>query len=100
MLSRLRDLAVHHPTVGEVRGLGLLCALELVANRDTKELFRFDGPELPRLPEILAELGLLTRVDPHLYLAPPLCIQRHEIDQLVSIVDTGLFRFEEECSYL
>jgi adenosylmethionine-8-amino-7-oxononanoate aminotransferase len=100
LLSRLQDLAAHHPTVGDVRGLGLLCALELVANRDTKELFRFDGPELPRLPEILAELGLLTRVDPHLYLAPPLCIQRHEIDQLVSVVDTGLFRFEEECSYL
>jgi adenosylmethionine-8-amino-7-oxononanoate aminotransferase len=100
LLSRLHDLAVHHPTVGDVRGLGLLCALELVVNRDTKELFRFDGPELPRLPEILAELGLLTRVDPHLYLAPPLCIQRHEVDQLVSIVDTGLFRFEEECSYL
>ncbi len=100
LLSRLHALADRHPTIGEVRGLGLLCALELVANRETKELFPFYGPELTRLPDILAELGLLTRVDPHLYLAPPLCIDRQEIDQIVSILDTGLSQFEEECSYL
>ena len=53
-----------------------------------------------RLLEILAELGMLTRADTNLYLAPPLCIQRHEVDRLVTMVDTGLTRFEQECIYL
>jgi len=86
--------------VGDVRGLGLLCALELVKDRRTKEPFAAEGPEISRLLEILAELGMLTRADTNLYLAPPLCIQRHEVDRLVTMVEAGLARFEQECCYL
>ncbi len=100
LLSQLQQVATRHPTVGDVRGLGLLCALELVKDRRTKEPFAAEGPESMRLLEILAELGMLTRADTNLYLAPPLCIQRHEVDRLVAMVDTGLTRFEQECIYL
>ena len=75
-------------------------ALELVTNRTTKAPFPADGPDMTRLLDILAELGMLTRADTNLYLAPPLCIQRQEIDRLVAMVDTGLSRFEQECGYL
>jgi len=97
---QLHDLASRHPTVGDVRGLGLLCALELVMDRRTQQPFSLDGPEITYLLEKLAELGLLTRADSNLYLAPPLCIERHEIDQLIGIVDTALSHFEEAFSYL
>ena len=100
LLDRLRELAGRHPIIGDVRGLGLLCAVELVANRETKEAFRADGPEIARLLDILAELGVLTRAEPALFLAPPLCIQREEVDRLVTIVDTALARFAREFSYL
>jgi adenosylmethionine-8-amino-7-oxononanoate aminotransferase len=100
LLARLQELATRHPTVGDVRGLGLLCALELVKDRRTKEPFAAEGPESRRLLDILAELGLLTRADTNLYLAPPLCIQRQEVEQLIAIVDAGLSRFEYECAYL
>ena len=100
LLSQLQDVATRHPSVGDVRGLGLLCALELVKDRRTKEPFVAEGPESLRLLEILADLGMLTRADTNLYLAPPLCIQRHEVDRLVAMVDTGLTRFEQECLYL
>jgi len=100
LLAQLQQLAMRHPTVGDVRGLGLLCALELVKDRRSKEPFAADGPESLRLLEILAELGMLTRADTNLYLAPPLCIQRHEVERLVAMVDAGLTRFEHECSYL
>ena len=100
LLRQLQELAARHPTVGDVRGLGLLCALELVKDRRTKEPFAAEGPESMRLLEILADLGMLTRADTNLYLAPPLCIQRHEVDRLVAMVDTGLTRFEQECIYL
>lgn len=100
LLAQLQQVAARHPTVGDVRGLGLLCALELVKDRRTKEPFVPEGPEISRLLEILADLGMLTRADTNLYLAPPLCIQRHEVDRLVTMVDAGLARFEQECSYL
>ena len=100
LLAQLQQVAMRHPTVGDVRGLGLLCALELVKDRQTKEPFAAEGPEISRLLEILAELGMLTRADTNLYLAPPLCIQRHEVDRLVAMVEVGLSRFEQECSYL
>ena len=100
LLARLRQVATRHPTVGDVRGLGLLCALELVKDRRTKEPFAAEGPEITHLLEILADLGMLTRADTNLYLAPPLCIQRHEVDRLVAMVEAGLSRFEQEHSYL
>jgi adenosylmethionine-8-amino-7-oxononanoate aminotransferase len=100
VLAQLQQLLTHHPSIGEVRGLGLLCALELVKNRESKVPFPAEGSEITRLLEILAELGVLTRADTNLYLAPPLCIQRQEIDRLVGIIDTALSRFEEECGYL
>ncbi|ETX00734.1 MAG: hypothetical protein ETSY1_10075 [Candidatus Entotheonella factor] len=100
LLSRLHDLASRHPSVGDVRGLGLLCALELVTDRRTQQPFPVDGPEIHYLLEKLAELGVLTRAEGNLYLAPPLCIERHEIDELTGIVDTALSHFEEAHSYL
>jgi adenosylmethionine-8-amino-7-oxononanoate aminotransferase len=100
LLTQLQQLVTSHPTIGDVRGLGLLCALELVQERAAKTPFLADGPEMTRLLDILAEEGVLTRADSNLYLAPPLCIQRHEIDRLVVAVDTALSRFEHECGYL
>ncbi len=100
LLAQLQQLAARHAVVGDVRGLGLLCALELVKDQRTKTPFAGDGPEIARLLDLLAEQGMLTRADTNLYLAPPLCIQRHEVDRLVTMVDTALSLFAQECSYL
>jgi adenosylmethionine-8-amino-7-oxononanoate aminotransferase len=100
LLAQLQQLAVSHPTVGDVRGLGLLCALELVQSRTAKTPFPADGPDMVRLLDLLAAEGILTRADTNLYLAPPLCIQRQEIDRLVAAVDAALARFEHESGYL
>lgn len=100
LLTQLQHLASRHAVVGDVRGLGLLCALELVKDQRTKAPFDGGGPEIVRLLDLLAEQGMLTRADTNLYLAPPLCIQRHEVDRLVAMVDAGLTHFAQECSYL
>lgn len=100
LLEQLHELAARHSVIGEVRGLGLLCALELIKDRQSRENFVPDGPEMSLLLDILAELGMLTRADSNLYLAPPLCIERPEVDHLVSMVDTGLSRFAQACGYL
>jgi len=96
LLDRLRQLMPRHPIIGDVRGLGLFCAVELVKNLETKEPIP-DGPEINRLLEILSELGVLTRAESsNLYLAPPLCIQQEQIEHIVTIVDKALSRFVQE----
>ena len=98
MGAYLHDLARglrEHPTVGDVRGgSGLLCALDLVKNKETKERWGASHPFLKRLGLLTQERGLITRVWDVLHLAPPLVVTRSEIDRIVEIVDECLTEVE------
>ncbi len=103
LLKQLNGLR-SHPTVGDVRGLGLLCAVELVKNKETKEPFGW-GPAAGQHPfsrrviDLMAEKGLLTRVFMSIQVAPPLIISREEIDRMVTIIDESLTRAEREFDF-
>jgi adenosylmethionine-8-amino-7-oxononanoate aminotransferase len=70
-----------HPTVGDVRGLGLLCALDLVKSKDTREKWGVSHPFIKGLGFRTQERGLITRVWDVLHFAPPLVITRDECDR-------------------
>jgi adenosylmethionine-8-amino-7-oxononanoate aminotransferase len=103
LLKQLNGLR-RHPTVGDVRGLGLLCAVELVQDKATKEPFGW-GPIAAqhafsrRLTELMAERGLLARVFMSIQIAPPLIISREEIDRMVTIIDESLTVAERELGF-
>lgn len=84
--ERMRKTFAEHPLVGEVRGVGLLAALEFVADKQKKK--RFD-PSLKVGPKVSAaalENGIIARAMPHgdiLGFAPPLIINRDEVDDVV-----------------
>ena len=86
--SRLHEEFDDHPLVGEVRGVGLLAAVEFVANKQDKT--RFDAG-LSIGAEVTArclERGLIARAMPGgdiLGFAPPLCIAPDEVEQVVEI---------------
>jgi adenosylmethionine-8-amino-7-oxononanoate aminotransferase len=100
LLEQLQHLR-SHPTVGDVRGIGLLCAVELVQNKDTKEPFGW-GPAAAahpfsrRLVAALDERGVFGRVFMSIQLSPPLVVTRDEIDRLVSVIDESLTVTERE----
>src|SRR5271166_6195495 len=103
LLGLLQELR-SHPTVGDVRGLGLMCAVELVKDRATKEPFGFGPgaaghPYIRRLLELMEERGLLTRVFMALQLCPPLVVSKEEIDQMVTTVDQSLSLAEREFGF-
>jgi adenosylmethionine-8-amino-7-oxononanoate aminotransferase len=76
-----------HPNVGEVRGIGLLAGIELVADRGTKEGFDADAQVPRRLRTALRERGLVTRVlDNAICLAPPFVTTEDQVDRIVEIV--------------
>lgn len=99
-LQRLRT----HPTVGDVRGIGLLYAVELVQNKETKEPFGW-GPAAAahpfsrRLMAAMDERGLFGRVFMSIQISPPLIITRDEIDRMVAIIDESLTVTEREFGF-
>ncbi|HEV2897965.1 MAG TPA: aminotransferase class III-fold pyridoxal phosphate-dependent enzyme, partial [Pseudaminobacter sp.] len=85
--ARMRAELEGHPIVGEVRGVGILSAVELM--RDPKGRVPFE-PEIQvgvRAAAALLENGVIGRAMPHgdiLGYAPPLIITRKEIDIIVN----------------
>jgi adenosylmethionine-8-amino-7-oxononanoate aminotransferase len=89
----------HHPTVGDIRGgAGLLAAVELVKNKDSKESWGSEHPFIKGLALRTQERGLITRVWDTLHLAPPLVVEEDELERIVAIVDECLTEAENEYS--
>ncbi|MFK4654241.1 L-2,4-diaminobutyrate transaminase [Bradyrhizobium japonicum] len=86
--QRLQQRFSQLEIVGEVRGVGLLGAVEFVADRQTKR--RFD-PQLKvgaRIAKAARDRGLIVRAMPHgeiLGFAPPLVVSEAEVDEIVDL---------------
>ena len=94
--GRLQEL-YEHPIVGDVRGIGLLQAVELVADRETKQSFPAEAGLAKRLPALLTERGLTSfRAGNIISLCPPLCITKDEIDFMVNGIESAIGTMEEE----
>lgn len=91
-LESLRD---KHPTIGDVRGLGLIAGIEVVKDRGTREKFAETGPELTTLGNAIRERGLLTRAGTIINLCPPLVINADEVGMIVDAVDGALGDMEQ-----
>ena len=87
-----------HPIVGDVRGgMGLIAAVELVKDRDAKEKFPKEAEIDKKMQPILDRHGLLTRArDNTIFMAPPLCITKDEVDHMVKQVDEVVGELERE----
>ena len=95
--GRLEGLMEDHPSVGDVRGLGLLTGVELVGDRETKESFPADLQVSSRLNAKFREHGLILQSDGlAITIGPPLCITRQEVDEIVTAVDASLGELESE----
>ena len=76
----------NQPNVGDVRGEGLLAAVEFVADRDDRVFFDPAQKVGPRVAAALLERGVIARAMPQgdiLGFAPPLCLTRDEADIIV-----------------
>jgi 4-aminobutyrate---pyruvate transaminase len=91
--ARLHALA-QHPLVGEARGLGLIGAVELVADKLGKRSFDVKLGVGARAVKFAEEEGLLLRflASDVLSLCPPLIITREEIDELFARLTRALDR--------
>ncbi len=93
----LADMAGRHPSVGEVRGLGVFWAIELVRSKQTREMlvpFNASGADAAPMTEVAAvckERGLWPFVHfNRIHVVPPLVISDDETRDGLAILDAAL----------
>ena len=90
----LRDLAERHPVIGEVRGLGVFWALDLVSDRATKEPLAPYGGTSPAMTEFTVECkkrGLMPFVNfNRTHVVPPCTVTDAEAKEGLAILDEVL----------
>ena len=87
MLNGLNEKLADHPHVGDVRGLGMMCAIEIVKDKSTKEEFAGSDKIGPKVLGETMKRGLFSRVRNDVYcLAPPIVSSPSQVDEMVDIL--------------
>lgn len=106
--EKLMALKAKHPSIGDVRGLGLFWAVELVKNQETKEPFNSKADKVSGRPLLVDQVAaqmmkngvFLQAWISHFVIAPPLIITREEIDAGVQVFDEALTVADQELGRL
>jgi putrescine---pyruvate transaminase len=90
LLAGLKQLSTL-PNVGDVRGLGLMCGVELVADKATKKQFPPDYKAGLRLYQECCKRGLVSRIKDDIFmLAPAFVISDADLDKCVNILGEAI----------
>ncbi len=91
LLERLHDLKDRHQAIGDVRGKGLMLAIEMVSDRDARTP---DRDATTEVFEACREQGIiLSKSGPFqscLRMVPPLCLSLEDVDQVAGGLDVAL----------
>jgi taurine--2-oxoglutarate transaminase len=89
----LESIKSRHSSVGDVRYIGLFSAIELVANRKTKEII---APSvMAEIGKVLRQNGLFTFIMANnmgslVFVVPPLCITEGQLDEGLGLIEKAL----------
>ena len=93
--EQIEDMVGDHPSILDVRGVGLLLAVELARDRVTREPFAPEDRVVDRLNESFRRHGLILRIgSPVINMGPPLCTTTADVDEIVHALDLSLWRLE------
>jgi taurine--2-oxoglutarate transaminase len=89
----LESIRARHASVGDVRYIGLFSTIELVANRETKEIVT--GSVMAEVGKVLRQNGLFTFIMANnmgsmVFVVPPLCITKEQLAEGLAIVEKAL----------
>lgn len=83
----MADALGDHANVGEIRGEGMLCAVELVKNRDDRIFFDAEQKVGAQIVAKMLDLGVIARAMPQgdiIGFAPPFSLTREQTDEVVA----------------
>jgi taurine---2-oxoglutarate transaminase len=98
LLRRLHEIQGRHASVGEVRGMGLFAAVELVKDRTKRTPFNTEEDKLASRPMVADQVAAAMLKEgvfcvswvSHLVVAPPLIVTREELDHGLEVLDRAL----------
>ena len=92
MQKELRRRFADHPLVGEVRGVGLVAAVELVADKEKRQNFDPSAKVGARFVKLIEQNGVIGRSVPGdaLTLSPPLIISESEVNEMLDRIGKAL----------
>lgn len=103
--QQVEKLKEKHPSIGDFRNTGLLGCIELVKNRKTKEPITpwnakpVDMEVTNKMAAKVRELGMFTFVRWNwIFIAPPLCVKKDEIDEGLDIISKVISIADEYCN--
>ncbi|HEV7249919.1 MAG TPA: aminotransferase class III-fold pyridoxal phosphate-dependent enzyme [Shinella sp.] len=89
LATALEALKAKHAPIGDVRGKGLMAALEIVADRETKK--PVDKKTMARIADAAYDAGVMLRVSGNMIiLSPPLIVTAKDIATIAQGLDAGL----------
>lgn len=90
----LKDIMSRHPSIGDVRGKGLMIGVEFVKDRESKA---YDPAMRDKVVDIAFENGLLLLgcSKSVIRIAPPLCITKAEIDEGLAVFEQAVTEAEK-----
>ncbi len=89
LLAGLKKLQDKHELVGDVRGKGLMCALELVSDRAKKSAAAKDTVQ--KVHDATYEAGVMVRTSgANVILSPPLILTAGDVQKILTALDAGL----------
>jgi adenosylmethionine-8-amino-7-oxononanoate aminotransferase len=102
---RLKALMQRHEIIGDVRGMGLLQAFELVSDRETRAPLPKHLDAYDRLVEAAYDEGLIIysrrsrggHEGDHFLVAPPMIVTEAQVDEIMEKLGRALDRFTAEC---
>lgn len=105
MHKQTRKKLMPHPTVGDIRGKGLIMGIELVKDKKTREPFPPSVMAAARVNRLAMERGCMVFpttgtvegvAGDVIMMAPPYIITESQIDDGLEMVDAALTDFEKE----
>lgn len=97
LVERLKEVIGNHPLVGEVRGFGLLAAIEIVSDKASKERFEPAGHAAGVVRDHSINLGMMMRaVGDTMILSPPLTWTKETVDEAADIALKALNLAEKD----
>jgi taurine---2-oxoglutarate transaminase len=105
--QKLTALKQRHPSIGEVRGIGMFWAVELVRNQTTKAPFNTATDKIAGAPLVVDRVAARMMANgvyiqawmSHFVIAPPLIATEQELDQGVAALDDALTSADQEIEH-
>ena len=95
--TRLKETFSDNPLVGEIRGVGMMAGVELVADKAKKIPFDPSAKIGPRITQLLLEEGVIHRAILNSYAyAPPLVMTESDVDEMIERDERAVRKLSDE----